>query len=104
MSNKSVASASGKIILSGEYAMVFGYPGIAVPAKETMRVRFTPKRKDGLVVVWGKDDFYPEWAMFAGQIAESIGRRKDERIQGELFVETDLPLGKGMGSSTALVI
>ena len=42
--------------------------------------------------------------MYAGQIAEIIGRKAGIDAQGELLVETDLPLGKGMGSSTALVI
>ncbi len=99
-----IASATGKIILSGEYAMLFGYPGIGLPSKEKMTVRFTPKKQSGLTVIWGHDTLHPEWAMYAGQIAEHLGHAAGTKIRGDLFVETDLPLGKGMGSSTALVI
>ncbi len=100
----STGIATGKIILSGEYAMAFGFSGIAFPSRETMRVRFRPTRKGGLTVIFKPDDFHPEWAMYAGQAAECIARHADIQLRGELSVDTDLPLGKGMGSSTALVI
>ena len=32
------STAPGKIILTGEYAVVFGYPGIAVPSPLSMTV------------------------------------------------------------------
>lgn len=98
------ASATGKIILSGEYAMLFGYTGIALPSRETITVRFTSKKHGGLTVIWGHDTLHPEWAMYAGQVAEHLGHEVKKKIRGELFIETNLPLGKGMGSSTALVI
>lgn len=84
--------------------MGLGYPGLAIPSRETMRVFFTPKRDTGLTVIWAKDVLHPEWAMYAGRIAECIARFTGCDVRGELVVETDLPLGKGMGSSTALVI
>jgi mevalonate kinase len=99
------ASATGKIILSGEYALAFGYPGIAFPSQQSIVVRYTPrKHAKGLTVIWGKENFDPAWAMYAGQIAEYIAHAAGQRLSGELFIETDLPLGKGMGASTALVI
>lgn len=105
MSHQRRASSTGKIILSGEYALAFGYPGIAIPSREKMHVRLTQtKHHRGLTVIWGHDNFHPEWAMYAGQIAEFIAHQAGLRLHGELFIETDLPLGKGMGASTALVI
>lgn len=98
------ASASGKIILAGEYAMALGYPGIAVPSEEKMLAAFRPAKSGGLTVIFGHDLLQPEWAMYAGQIAEVLARTTGKRIHGELTLQTNLPLGKGMGSSTALVI
>ncbi|NLG07305.1 hypothetical protein GX553_02525, partial [Candidatus Peribacteria bacterium] len=46
------ASAPGKIILSGEYAVVFGYPGIAVPAPIGMRVAFEPSQQGKMLLDW----------------------------------------------------
>jgi len=84
--------------------MTFGYAGIAFPSKETMRVRFQSKRKGGLTIIFGQDHFDPAWAMYAGQIAELLAKRRGKSLHGTIEIETDLPLGKGMGSSTALVI
>ncbi len=100
----STGIATGKIILAGEYAMAFGYPGIAIPSHETMRVRFRPASGGGLTVVFQRDDFHPEWAMYAGRVAEILMHTTAKHLCGRLSVDTDLPLGKGMGSSTALVI
>jgi len=98
------ASATGKIILSGEYAMLFGFPGVALPSREKMHVRFEPARRGGLTVIFGDDDFHPQWAMYAGHVAENLARQTQRDLHGELRITTDLPLGKGMGSSTALVV
>lgn len=97
-------SATGKIILSGEYAMAFGCAGIAFPSKETMHVQFKPKKRGGLTVIFGQNNFDPAWAMYAGQIAELLAHKNKLTLNGDLCIETNLPLGKGMGSSTALVI
>lgn len=97
-------SVPGKIIICGEFATGFGYSGLAIPSRETMRVCHVPKRDVGLTVMWTNDALQPAWAMYAGQIAECIGRFTGCDVRGEMTIETDLPLGKGMGSSTALVI
>lgn len=101
---KNVAVISGKIILCGEYAMAFGHPGIAFPSKQTMRVHWSQRKTGGLTVIWAKDNLHPAWASYAGRVADIIGHNAGHRVCGDLTVETDLPLGKGMGSSTALVI
>lgn len=99
------ASATGKIILCGEYAMACtGAPGIAFPSKESISVEFDERRGFGLVVIWDERTLQPEWAMYAGQIAELLGQKMGRRLEGKLRITSDLALGKGMGSSTALVI
>lgn len=93
-------SAPGKIILSGEYAVVFGYPGIAVPAPLMMNVRYEPNPSPSptpLSIVW--DGANQHWHEYARNIA-----RLCECVTGTITITTDLPLGKGMGSSTALVV
>ena len=94
------ASAPGKIILSGEYAVVFGYPGIAVPAPIGMRVAFEPSQQGKMLLDW--KDAPQKWLENLGAIAERCGELGAQK--GKLSVVNQLPLRKGMGSSTALVI
>lgn len=89
-------TAPGKIILSGEYAVVFGHPGIAVPSPLMMSVRHIESPAP-LNIVWeGADGKLHEYACNIARLCECV--------TGTLTIETDLPLGKGMGSSTALVV
>lgn len=97
----STASAPGKIILAGEYAVVFGYPGLAIPSST------------GLTATWesADGDLKIDWPGIDARWIDYLRRivRACERIAGSPFgevlrIENDLPLGRGMGSSTALVI
>ncbi len=95
------ASAPGKIILSGEYAVVFGYPGIAMPAPIGIQAIFEPSQQKNMELDW--EDAPQEWQTYL----EEIVRRCEEsgmKGGGKLSIVNRLPLGKGMGSSTALVI
>ena len=95
--------APGKIILSGEYAVVFGFAGIAVPSSIGIEAVFEEDSASGLVLI--------QWE---NQIAEEPFRAYAEKIvahcqklsnsSGRLIINSSLPLGKGMGSSTALVV
>lgn len=96
------ASACGKIILSGEYAVVFGKRGIAIPSKESMTVTWEedaslPEPK----IIW--DGVRKEWTDYARQILEYLKPYTGD-LRGGLSIQSNLPLGKGMGSSTSLVI
>jgi mevalonate kinase len=93
-------SAPGKIILSGEYAVVFGHPGIAVPSPQTLCVSFE-ERNEGIGTV--------DWHQIAGnepwhRYLHAILRQIPIAERGVLHIRNDIPLGKGMGSSTALAI
>lgn len=92
--------ATGKIIVSGEYAMVFGHPGIAFPSQHWISVTWKRDRKRGLQVQWTEADMQPMWKEYL----QAVVQRCDKKAAGTLRVENYIPLGKGMGSSTALLI
>jgi mevalonate kinase len=95
-------SACGKIIVSGEYAVLFGKKGLAVPAKNRIDVTVSASQKtDGLTMQWRQSDVDAKWVTYAEKIMSLLSGHSP---RGELIIESSLPLGKGMGSSTALVI
>ena len=94
--------APGKIILSGEYAVVFGYPGIAVPSPIGMKVTFEEKPDAKKIDVKWKG-MPKEWKKYLESIIEHC-RNLGCDMKGTLTIDNALPLGKGMGSSTSLVI
>lgn len=103
MSRRS-ASAAGKIILSGEYAVVFGKKGIAIASESNMIISLDESQKDdGLTVVWNQNIVDPIWTVYAQKVATAIVERT-QPLSGTLVIENRLPLGKGMGSSTALIV
>jgi mevalonate kinase len=95
------SSAPGKIILSGEYAVLFGKRAIAVPSAERLSVSFTPQRTGGTVVAWEGAD--PRWIEYAKRILLEL-EKASGHMHGSVVITGNLPLGKGMGSSTALVV
>ena len=98
---KHSASAPGKIILSGEYAVVFGYKGIAVPALLTLTATFEEdESKDKIQVVRDDKGKTKEWDGYVRKVIQLCRHNTG----GTLTVENRIPLRKGMGSSTALVI
>ncbi|OGJ62998.1 hypothetical protein A3C37_02315 [Candidatus Peribacteria bacterium RIFCSPHIGHO2_02_FULL_53_20] len=97
------ASAPGKIILCGEYAVVFGHPGIAVPAKFRVEVAYTPGKKDWNITWEGVTGDHKKSDAYVHAILDACA--KQSAIQpGTLCINNSIPLGKGMGSSTALTI
>jgi len=95
--------APGKIILSGEYAVVFGHAGIAVPSHIGIHASFEPdSTKKHAIIAW--KDAPSLWQEYAEHILIEYERVTDQLFGGTLKIETELPLGRGMGSSTALII
>lgn len=99
------AFTPGKIILSGEYAVVFGNAGLAVPAEIGMHATFTEDRSmDGVRLDWPEID--DNWKAYTATIIAECARigGHGDALRGTVTIKNQLPLGKGMGSSTAAVI
>ncbi len=88
------AFAPGKMILSGDHAVVFGYPGIAVPLALGVTAAYQPG--DNSLEIEGID---VEFADYVRSIASLC-----DVITGALTLDCTLPIGKGLGSSTAFVV
>lgn len=95
--------APGKIILSGEYAVMFGYPGIAIPSTLGITATFEENDSNKLTIVIEKEMKHPKLEEFIQDILKEL--KKNQKLpNGTLTIDATLPVGKGMGSSTALVI
>ncbi len=97
------ASACGKIILSGEYAVVFGHPGIAVPSKELMTTVFSEESAGSLEIRWPEVAGERRWDEYIQKIVNLLEKHR-QPIRGTIAIGNSIPLGKGMGSSTAMVV
>ena len=94
------AFAPGKIILSGEYAVVFGYPGIAVPTQMGVEVTWEETGDTPLKIIL---EGMEEGEQYPRKIVD-LCSSKGGRATGTLTIRNQIPVGRGMGSSTALVI
>lgn len=103
MTTQSAASAPGKIILCGEYAVVFGHPGIAVPAACRVQVTHEPRGKAWKIAWEGTTDDSEKADAYVRKILAACAEQS-EIAPGILRIKNTIPLGKGMGSSTALTI
>lgn len=102
---KSTAVAHGKIILTGEYAVVFGHPGMAVPAPLAMQVTFEENPTSrGLLLKWLGIAGGTAWEDYARKIILHLEQNAALSFRGTVTIRNQLPLKKGMGSSSALVI
>jgi mevalonate kinase len=98
------AFAPGKIIVSGEYAVVFGYPGIAVPSTRGIAVTFEDEREADLDVIWEGIPWNEQWEIYLHHIVKECEHFLGKPVHGRLTIDNALQLGKGMGSSSALLI
>ncbi len=103
------ASASAKVILCGEHAVVYGSPAIAVPVSDLRATAsFYPNQVDSLRVelpdvgeawIWPPE---PDNHPLALVIRETLAHLGEDDLRGRLVVRSDIPIGGGMGSSAAV--
>jgi mevalonate kinase len=102
---RNVARACGKIILSGNVALRFGKRALAVPVD--LHITAISDRSDGtqegLRIVWRGHKEDGVWLSTARKITQLIEAQIGP-LSGKLTIRNTLPLGKGMGSSTAIVV
>ncbi len=93
MKNKVKVSAPGKIILSGEHAVVYGYPEIlcAVDRRLSVEIEETVSKEENLLV---------KNALEILKARLNIGGLDNLKIK----IESQIPIGGGMGSSAALAV
>jgi mevalonate kinase len=102
---RKIGRACGKIILSGNTANRFGKRALAVPVDMYITAIWdkSDKTQEGLRIIWPGDNEDIVWLTTVRKIIKSIEARIG-RVSGKLTFRNALPLGKGMGSSTALVV
>lgn len=89
-------SAGGKLILCGEHAVVYGHPAIALGVDRGTRV--TMREVDGALRVVDADGH----ALDDPRLREAVATLIPEGW--EVRVSSELPIGRGMGSSAALAV
>ena len=90
-------SACGKLILCGEHAVVYGHPAIAVPVDLHTTVEVEPR--DGLLEI-EHDLWSPRQEALLEEALERLFPDGAHRVK----VESELPVGVGLGSSAALSV
>lgn len=102
---RKLAHACGKIIVSGNVAIKFGKRALAVPVDMHITAEWdnSDNSREGLRIVWPGQKEDNVWLTTVRKITKLIEAQIGP-LSGKLTIHNTLPLGKGMGSSTALVV
>jgi mevalonate kinase len=103
--SENVGQACGKIIISGNVAIRFGKRALAVPIDMHITAKWDKNYNTqvGLRIVWPGQKKEGVWLTTVRKMIELVEAQIGP-LSGQLTIRNTLPLGKGMGSSTAIVI
>ena len=91
-------SSPGKIILSGEHSVVYGYPALVASIDKRVFVNLKKSKKGIVVHPWTVRDFVND----SLDKAVSFLNIKIENI--DITLKSQVPIGRGLGSSAALAV
>lgn len=104
------ASASGKLILFGEHAVVYGRPALAVPLGDLRAHVRVDERSGGGIIIHALDlgrnfvlDSAPVDDPLAAIIRAALGElNADPGMNLDIWIESDIPIAGGLGSGAAV--
>ncbi len=102
-----ISYAHSKLILSGEHAVVYGYPAIAIPFPLNINilVNYRPGNiRINSKIYSGYIDNIPDSMRGIGEsVKETFRMLKESAKDIEIIIDSNVPLGRGLGSSAAVV-
>lgn len=102
MVKKIEVSAPGKIILSGEHAVVYGKPEIITAIDRRLRVDIQEFKKAAKPLIFSSQEPTNLLKFAVKKIFKILGKFPQKNLQ--ISVDSEIPVGSGLGSSAALAV
>ncbi|MBU3935568.1 mevalonate kinase [Patescibacteria group bacterium] len=90
-------SAPGKIILSGEHAVVYGYPALLAAVNRRLTLKLSQTKND-IKVISGYPSYLAKYGL------KKTGQKLKSNQGWKAEIDSNIPITGGMGSSAALSV